>query len=82
MNVLNSGRFSMGSSASGMIKKLMGEAPADGRGGGGRLQAHSPPLSAELTSEYAASRKQFGRSLSEFGMIQVGWMTRRPPGLG
>uniref|UniRef100_H2S1Q8 Acyl-CoA dehydrogenase family, member 9 n=1 Tax=Takifugu rubripes TaxID=31033 RepID=H2S1Q8_TAKRU len=52
MNILNSGRFSMGSSASGMIKKLI-----------------------ELSSEYAATRKQFTKSLSEFGMIQVG---RRP----
>ncbi|XP_054883046.1 complex I assembly factor ACAD9, mitochondrial [Poeciliopsis prolifica] len=47
MNILNSGRFSMGSSCAGMIKKLM-----------------------ELTSEYAVSRKQFNKSLSEFGMIQ------------
>uniref|UniRef100_A0A665WIA0 Acyl-CoA dehydrogenase family, member 9 n=1 Tax=Echeneis naucrates TaxID=173247 RepID=A0A665WIA0_ECHNA len=47
MNILNSGRFSMGSSSAGMIKKLI-----------------------ELTSEYAATRKQFNKSLSEFGMIQ------------
>uniref|UniRef100_A0A3B4A3K6 Complex I assembly factor ACAD9, mitochondrial n=1 Tax=Periophthalmus magnuspinnatus TaxID=409849 RepID=A0A3B4A3K6_9GOBI len=47
MNILNSGRFSMGSSSAGMIKKLI-----------------------ELTSEYAASRKQFNKNLSEFGMIQ------------
>ncbi|XP_069034414.1 complex I assembly factor ACAD9, mitochondrial isoform X1 [Embiotoca jacksoni] len=47
MNILNSGRFSMGSSSAGMIKKLM-----------------------ELTSEYAATRKQFNKTLSEFGMIQ------------
>lgn len=47
MNILNSGRFSMGSSAAGMIKKLI-----------------------ELTAEYAATRKQFNKSLSEFGMIQ------------
>ncbi|KAM8756223.1 complex I assembly factor ACAD9, mitochondrial [Acanthopagrus latus] len=47
MNILNSGRFSMGSSSAGMIKKLI-----------------------ELTAEYAASRKQFNKSLSEFGMIQ------------
>lgn len=47
MNILNSGRFSMGSSSAGMIKKLI-----------------------EMTSEYAATRKQFNRSLSEFGMIQ------------
>ncbi|KAJ4922976.1 hypothetical protein JOQ06_022838 [Pogonophryne albipinna] len=47
MNILNSGRFSMGSSSAGMIKKLI-----------------------ELTSEYAATRKQFNKNLSEFGMIQ------------
>ncbi|XP_041837686.1 complex I assembly factor ACAD9, mitochondrial isoform X2 [Melanotaenia boesemani] len=47
MNILNSGRFSMGSSSAGMIKKLI-----------------------ELTSEYAATRKQFNRSLSDFGLIQ------------
>ncbi|XP_042354069.1 complex I assembly factor ACAD9, mitochondrial [Plectropomus leopardus] len=47
MNILNSGRFSMGSSSAGMIKKLI-----------------------ELTSEYAATRKQFNKSLGEFGMIQ------------
>uniref|UniRef100_A0A669D6J7 Complex I assembly factor ACAD9, mitochondrial n=1 Tax=Oreochromis niloticus TaxID=8128 RepID=A0A669D6J7_ORENI len=47
MNILNSGRFSMGSSCAGMIKKLI-----------------------ELTSEYATTRKQFNKSLSEFGMIQ------------
>lgn len=47
MNILNSGRFSMGSSSAGMIKKLI-----------------------ELTSEYAATRKQFTKSLAEFGMIQ------------
>ncbi|KAK5873098.1 hypothetical protein PBY51_013742 [Eleginops maclovinus] len=47
MNILNSGRFSMGSSSAGMIKKLI-----------------------ELTAEYAATRKQFNKSLAEFGMIQ------------
>ncbi|XP_060925566.1 complex I assembly factor ACAD9, mitochondrial [Limanda limanda] len=47
MNILNSGRFSMGSSSAGMIKKLI-----------------------ELSSEYAATRKQFNKSLSDFGMIQ------------
>ncbi|KAJ0068548.1 hypothetical protein NL108_008926, partial [Boleophthalmus pectinirostris] len=47
MNILNSGRFSMGSSSAGMIKKLI-----------------------EMTAEYAASRKQFNKNLSEFGMIQ------------
>ncbi|KAM6927718.1 complex I assembly factor ACAD9, mitochondrial [Xenentodon cancila] len=47
MNILNSGRFSMGSSCAGMIKKLI-----------------------ELSSEYAATRKQFNKTLSEFGMIQ------------
>ncbi|MFT7801398.1 acyl-CoA dehydrogenase family member 9, mitochondrial [Arapaima gigas] len=47
MNILNSGRFSMGSATAGMIKKLI-----------------------ELTAEYAATRKQFNKSISEFGMIQ------------
>uniref|UniRef100_A0A669D0W1 Acyl-CoA dehydrogenase family, member 9 n=1 Tax=Oreochromis niloticus TaxID=8128 RepID=A0A669D0W1_ORENI len=48
MNILNSGRFSMGSSCAGMIKKLIGK--------------HS--------AVYATTRKQFNKSLSEFGMIQ------------
>uniref|UniRef100_A0A8C1YML6 Complex I assembly factor ACAD9, mitochondrial n=1 Tax=Cyprinus carpio TaxID=7962 RepID=A0A8C1YML6_CYPCA len=43
MNILNNGRFSMGSAGAGMIKRLI---------------------------EYACTRKQFSRSLSEFGMIQ------------
>ncbi|XP_056129727.1 complex I assembly factor ACAD9, mitochondrial [Lampris incognitus] len=47
MNILNSGRFSMGSAGAGMIKKLI-----------------------EMTAEYAATRKQFNKRLSEFGMIQ------------
>ncbi|XP_012931645.1 acyl-CoA dehydrogenase family member 9, mitochondrial isoform X2 [Heterocephalus glaber] len=47
MNILNSGRFSMGSIVAGMIKKLI-----------------------ELTAEYACTRKQFNRKLSEFGLIQ------------
>lgn len=47
MNILNSGRFSMGSSSAGMIKKLIA-----------------------MTSEYAATRKQFNKNLGEFGMIQ------------
>ncbi|RXM93495.1 Acyl-CoA dehydrogenase family member 9, mitochondrial [Acipenser ruthenus] len=47
MNILNSGRFSMGSVSAGMIKKLI-----------------------ELTAEYAGTRKQFNKSLAEFGMIQ------------
>ncbi|KAG9353345.1 hypothetical protein JZ751_017922 [Albula glossodonta] len=56
MNILNSGRFSMGSAGAGMIKKLI-----------------------ELTAEYAGTRKQFNKSLSEFGMVQVfssegGWV--------
>uniref|UniRef100_A0A667ZVB6 Acyl-CoA dehydrogenase family, member 9 n=1 Tax=Myripristis murdjan TaxID=586833 RepID=A0A667ZVB6_9TELE len=46
MNILNSGRFSMGSAGAGMIKKLIGK------------------------DFYAATRKQFNRKLSEFGMIQ------------
>ncbi|XP_070430720.1 complex I assembly factor ACAD9, mitochondrial isoform X1 [Equus przewalskii] len=47
MNILNSGRFSMGSAVAGMLKKLI-----------------------EMTTEYACMRKQFNRSLSEFGLIQ------------
>ncbi|XP_075015510.1 complex I assembly factor ACAD9, mitochondrial isoform X1 [Calonectris borealis] len=47
MNILNSGRFSMGSASAGMIKKLI-----------------------EMTSEYACTRKQFNKKLSEFGLIQ------------
>lgn len=47
MNILNSGRFSMGSAGAGMIKKLI-----------------------EMTAEYACTRKQFNKKLSEFGMVQ------------
>ncbi|XP_072521553.1 complex I assembly factor ACAD9, mitochondrial isoform X2 [Salminus brasiliensis] len=47
VNILNSGRFSMGSASAGMIKRLI-----------------------EMTAEYACTRKQFNRRLSEFGMIQ------------
>nr|XP_033782043.1 complex I assembly factor ACAD9, mitochondrial [Geotrypetes seraphini] len=47
MNILNSGRFSMGSACAGIIKKLI-----------------------ELTAEYACTRKQFNKRLSEFGLIQ------------
>ncbi|XP_053528889.1 complex I assembly factor ACAD9, mitochondrial isoform X2 [Artibeus jamaicensis] len=47
MNILNSGRFSMGSSVAGMLKKLI-----------------------EMTAEYACTRKQFNKNLSEFGLIQ------------
>ncbi|XP_060017022.1 complex I assembly factor ACAD9, mitochondrial isoform X2 [Lagenorhynchus albirostris] len=47
MNILNSGRFSMGSAVAGMLKKLI-----------------------EMTAEYACTRKQFNRNLSEFGLIQ------------
>lgn len=47
MNILNSGRFSMGSSGAGILKKLIG-----------------------MTAEHAMTRKQFGRHLSEFGLIQ------------
>ncbi|NWW10046.1 ACAD9 dehydrogenase, partial [Oreocharis arfaki] len=47
MNILNSGRFSMGSASAGMIKKLI-----------------------EMTSEYACTRKQFDKKLSQFGLIQ------------
>ncbi|KAM4820878.1 complex I assembly factor ACAD9, mitochondrial [Thomomys bottae] len=47
MNILNSGRFSMGSAVAGMLKKLI-----------------------EWTADYACTRKQFNRHLSEFGLIQ------------
>ncbi|XP_010210141.1 PREDICTED: acyl-CoA dehydrogenase family member 9, mitochondrial [Tinamus guttatus] len=47
MNILNSGRFSMGSVSAGIIKKLI-----------------------EMTAEYACTRKQFNKKLSEFGLIQ------------
>ncbi|XP_058534543.1 complex I assembly factor ACAD9, mitochondrial isoform X2 [Ochotona princeps] len=47
MNILNSGRFSMGSAVAGMLKKLL-----------------------EMTMEYACTRKQFNKNLSEFGLIQ------------
>ncbi|NWR58587.1 ACAD9 dehydrogenase, partial [Bucorvus abyssinicus] len=47
MNILNSGRFSMGSASAGMIKKLI-----------------------EMTAEYACTRKQFNKRLSDFGLIQ------------
>ncbi|XP_012887766.1 PREDICTED: acyl-CoA dehydrogenase family member 9, mitochondrial [Dipodomys ordii] len=47
MNILNSGRFSMGSAVAGMLKRLI-----------------------EWTAEYACTRKQFNRNLSEFGLIQ------------
>ncbi|XP_048715544.2 complex I assembly factor ACAD9, mitochondrial isoform X2 [Caretta caretta] len=47
MNILNSGRFSMGSASAGMIKKLI-----------------------EMTAEYACTRKQFNKKLSDFGLIQ------------
>ncbi|XP_069500064.1 complex I assembly factor ACAD9, mitochondrial isoform X2 [Ambystoma mexicanum] len=47
MNILNSGRFSMGSASAGIIKKLI-----------------------EMTSEYAGTRKQFNKKLSEFELIQ------------
>uniref|UniRef100_A0A4W4DYM6 Complex I assembly factor ACAD9, mitochondrial n=1 Tax=Electrophorus electricus TaxID=8005 RepID=A0A4W4DYM6_ELEEL len=47
MNILNSGRFSMGSACAGMIKKLI-----------------------EMAAEYAGTRKQFNKKLTEFGMVQ------------
>lgn len=47
MNILNSGRFSMGSASAGMIKKLI-----------------------EMTAEYACTRKQFNKKLSDFELIQ------------
>ncbi|XP_006901422.1 PREDICTED: acyl-CoA dehydrogenase family member 9, mitochondrial [Elephantulus edwardii] len=47
MNILNSGRFSMGTTVAGMLKKLIA-----------------------MTAEYACTRKQFNKNLSEFGLIQ------------
>jgi len=47
MQILNSGRFSMGSSGAGILKKLIG-----------------------MTVDHASNRKQFGKKLTEFGMIQ------------
>ncbi|XP_037658862.1 complex I assembly factor ACAD9, mitochondrial isoform X2 [Choloepus didactylus] len=47
VNILNSGRFSMGSLVAGMLKKLI-----------------------EMTAEYACTRKQFNKNLSEFGLIK------------
>uniref|UniRef100_A0A8C5QPA9 Complex I assembly factor ACAD9, mitochondrial n=1 Tax=Leptobrachium leishanense TaxID=445787 RepID=A0A8C5QPA9_9ANUR len=47
MNILNSGRFSMGSASAGMIKKLI-----------------------SMTAEYACTRKQFNKKLSDFELIQ------------
>lgn len=38
------------------------------------LTVFSVWLSLELTSEYATTRKQFNKTLSEFGMIQV-WLS-------
>lgn len=77
MNILNSGRFSMGSSSAGMIKKLIGKTAAAAfpclplllLSWSVWMSSFWPP--AELTSEYAATRKQFSKSLAEFGMIQV-----------
>ncbi|XP_053324580.1 complex I assembly factor ACAD9, mitochondrial [Spea bombifrons] len=47
MNILNSGRFSMGSASAGIIKKLIA-----------------------MTAEYASTRKQFNKKLSDFELIQ------------
>nr|DBA18725.1 TPA: hypothetical protein GDO54_016939 [Pyxicephalus adspersus] len=47
MNILNSGRFSMGRASAGMIKKLI-----------------------EMTADYACTRKQFNKKLSDFELIQ------------
>lgn len=77
MNILNSGRFSMGSSSAGMIKKLIGkDRTAHYRTSVCRCEDRFSLTSSfcffiELTSEYAATRKQFNKSLGEFGMIQV-----------
>ncbi|XP_064604825.1 complex I assembly factor ACAD9, mitochondrial-like [Liolophura sinensis] len=47
MKILNSGRFSMGSSGAGIVKKLI-----------------------NMTCDHAITRKQFGKSLCEFQIIQ------------
>jgi acyl-CoA dehydrogenase family member 9 len=47
MKILNSGRFSMGSSGAGIMKKLMG-----------------------WTVEHAVARKQFGKRLMDFELMQ------------
>ncbi|XP_047102374.1 complex I assembly factor ACAD9, mitochondrial-like [Schistocerca piceifrons] len=47
VNILNSGRFSMGSSSAGILKKLI-----------------------ESTAEHAINRKQFGKQIKDFGLIQ------------
>ena len=47
MKILNSGRFSMGSSSAGILKKLM-----------------------SWTAEHAITRKQFGKPLKDFELIQ------------
>ena len=36
-----------------------------------RLLSLSPVFYPELTAEYACTRKQFNKKLSDFGMIQV-----------
>lgn len=70
----------MGSSCAGMIKKLIGKDSFHpfihvfigfGRFFDSSILYYG--CFVELTSDYAASRKQFNRSLSEFGMIQVQW---------
>uniref|UniRef100_UPI003590272E complex I assembly factor ACAD9, mitochondrial n=1 Tax=Myxine glutinosa TaxID=7769 RepID=UPI003590272E len=52
MNILNTGRFSMGSLCAAMIKRLIA-----------------------MSAEYACTRKQFNKRLSEFGMIQEKFAT-------
>ncbi|CAG7834390.1 unnamed protein product [Allacma fusca] len=47
VNILNSGRFSMGSSCAGAMKKMM-----------------------EYISDHVINRKQFGKPLKDFGLIQ------------
>ncbi|KAB1264629.1 Acyl-CoA dehydrogenase family member 9; mitochondrial, partial [Camelus dromedarius] len=67
MNVLNSGRFSMGSAVAGMLKRLIGRKSPQDRWRAILSNAHSSP---EMTAEHACTRKQFNRNLSEFGLIQ------------
>lgn len=61
MNILNNGRFGLGAGAAGGMKALLDSScMAD------------PELQAllKMTSEHAVTRKQFGSSLSEFGLIR------------
>ncbi|TSK16227.1 Acyl-CoA dehydrogenase family member 9, mitochondrial [Bagarius yarrelli] len=74
MNILNSGRFSMGSACAGMIKKLIGIKMIQLINFFVNKQTGSNKIRnvclSEMTADYASTRKQFTRKLAEFGMIQ------------